>query len=146
MAVTISRYNGTTKHIVDTQFSSITFKAMLLNASASFVATNTTLNQVSNSGVNEVSGSGWPVGGVTLTGVTSSIVDTNGVMIDAADVEIEATGGVIGPASALVIYDDADANKLPLWYVDFGGAQTAGEGTPFKITFSANGISRITSS
>jgi hypothetical protein len=145
MAVTISRYNGTTKYIVDTQFSSITFKAMLLNASASFVATNTTLNQVSNSGANQVSGNGWPAGGVTLAGVTATIVDTNGVMIDATDIDVDATGGPIGPASALVIYDDADANKIPLWYVDFGGAQSAGDGTPFKITFSANGISRITS-
>jgi roadblock/LC7 domain-containing protein len=145
MAVTISRYNHTTTMLVNKDVEYSTLKAMLLSGAATFTAANTTLAQVTNSGANEVSGNGWAVGGQTLANVTVSVVDTNGAMIDADDIDVEAVAGAIGPATALVIYDDSDANKAPLWYVDFDGSQTAGEGTPFKITFSASGISRITS-
>lgn len=144
MAVTISRYNHTTKKLVNKEVDYTALKAMLLKSSASFTAGNTTLTQVTNAGANEVSGNGWASGGEALQNVTVTVVDTNGAMIDADDIDVEATGGPIGPTTALVIYDDADANKAPLWYVDFDGAQTAGEGTPFKVTFSASGISRIT--
>lgn len=144
MAVTISRYNHTTKKLVNKEVDYTSLKAMLLNSGASFTATNTTMTQVTNSGAHEVSGNGWAVGGQPLQSVAVTVVDTNGAMIDADDISVEATGGAIGPATALVIYDDG-ATKTPLWYVDFDGSQTAGEGTPFKITLSASGISRVTS-
>lgn len=145
MAVTISRYNHTTKKQLNKELTPASFKVMLLKAAASFTAANTTLTQVTNSGANEVSGGGWPVGGVALANAAVTTVETNGAMLDADDISVEAVGGAIGPATALVIYDDADPSKAPLWYVDFDGSQTAGEGTPFKITFSASGISRVTS-
>lgn len=145
MAVTISRYNHTSKKLMNKEVDLSTLKVMLLNSSASFTATNTTLNQVNNSGAYQVSGNGWTSGGVTLSNVAVTVVDTNGAMLDADDVDVEATGGAIGPAYALVIYDDTDSNDAPLWFIDFDGAQTAGEGTSFKITFNANGILRVTS-
>jgi hypothetical protein len=143
MAVTISRYNHTARRFLNKEVDTSNIKVMLLNAAASFGAAQTQLTQVTNAGANQVSGNGWPSGGVTLSGVTITTVSTNGAMIDAADIEITATGGDIGPTFAAVIYDDATANDPPLWYIDFGGSQTAGAGTPFKIAWSANGIARV---
>lgn len=143
MAVTISRYNHTAKRFLNKEVDITNLKVLLLNAAASFAAGNTQLTQVTNAGAYQVSGNGWPSGGVLLAGVTITTVSTNGAMIDAGDIEIEATGGDIGPTYAAVIYDDAAANDPPLWYIDFGAAQTAGAGTPFKISWSANGIARV---
>lgn len=144
MAVSISRYNHTVKKLMNKEVDLTSLKVMLLNASASFNATHTALNQVTNSGTYEVSGNGWTSGGVALANVSVTTVDTNGSMFDADDVEVIATGGPIGPANGCVIFDDADANKAPLWFIDFDGSQQAGTSTPFKITFSVNGISRVT--
>lgn len=144
MAVTISRYNHTLKKLLNKEITYSTLKLMLLSDDAAFDATDAQLTDVTNAGANEVDGNGWDAGGEPLTGVTISIVDTDGAMLDADDVTVQAAGGPIGPAYAAVIYDDTDANDAPLWFVDFGGAQTAGLGTDFKITFNANGIQRVT--
>lgn len=145
MANTVKRYNGAIEYYVEKGLENLTLKLMLLNSSATFVATHTALTQVTNAGANEVHGNGWAQGGVTLSNVSVSIVDTNGAIIDADDISVKASGGAIGPASAYVIFDDAHANKIPLWFFEFDDTQTAGDDTEMKITFSANGIARITS-
>lgn len=144
MAITISRYNHTAKKIANKEVTYTTLKVMLLDDGASFTAANTQLTQVTNAGAYEVDGNGWTTGGETLENVAVTVHDTNGAKIDADDVDVEADGGSIGPAYAAVIYDDTDADDAPLWYIDFDGPQTAGEGTPFKIQFAADGIYTIT--
>lgn len=145
MATTISRYNHTLKKIINKEVTYTTLKVMLLNNSAAFDATDTTLaGPAGVANANEVSGNGWTVGGETLASVAVTIVDTDGAMIDAADLEKTASGASIGPAYAAVIYDDTDASDAPLWYVDFGEAKEADDGTPFKFTINASGLIRVT--
>lgn len=143
MAITITPYNHTRRKFLaqDVDFGGL--KVVLLNASASFTAANTQLTQVTNAGAYEVSGNGWPAGGPMLDNFAVTTVATSVAMLDADDVSEDADGGDIGPAYYAVIYDDADANDAPLWFIDFDGAKTAGAGTPFKIAFSANGIARV---
>lgn len=145
MAETISRYNHTAKLTWNKEIDYSTLKVMLLTDDATFTAGNTTLAQVTNTGAYQVSGNGWTAGGITLASAAITTVATNGSMLDAADISITATGGDIGPAYKAVIYDDTHANDAPLWFIDFDGAKTAGEGTPFLIRINANGISRLTS-
>jgi hypothetical protein len=144
MATTISRYNHTLKKLINKEVTYTTLKVMLLNDSATFDATDTTLTDVTNSGAYEVSGNGWTEGGETLASVAVTTVSTDGAMIDAADLEADASGGSIGPAYAAVIYDDTDSDDAPLWYVDFGEAKEADDGTPFKFTINASGLLRVT--
>ncbi len=144
MAITISRYNHTAAKMASGAVTLGSLKLMLLDNSASFTAANTALTTVSNAGAYEVDGGGWTTGGEALASAAVTTVDTNGSMLDAADIVVTATGADIGPAYAGVIYDDADGSDAPLWYIDFDGPQTAGDGTDFRVTFSASGIFRIT--
>lgn len=142
MAVSISRYNHTAKKLLNKEVTYTTLKAQLLNATATFTATHTTLTQVNNAGAYQVSGNGWTAGGELLGSVAVTVVDTNDAMLDAADITKTATGGSIGPAYGCVIYDDTDAGDAPLWFINFDGVREAGEGTDFKIVWNASGIYR----
>lgn len=144
MAFTIHTYNHSLKLMMNKEIVYTTLKCMLLDNNAVFDATDTTLADVLAGAATEVSGNGWDAGGEPLTGEAITTVDTDGVMLDANDLSIGATGGSIGPAYAAVIYDDSHADDAPLFYVDFGGLQEAGDGTDFKVTFAANGILRAT--
>lgn len=145
MAVTISRYNHTAKKLLNSEVTLASLKFMLLDNTATFDATDTTLTDVAGSAnAKEVDGNGWTTGGEAVASAAITTVDTDGAMLDAADITVTATGGSIGPAYAGVIYDDADTDDQPLWYVDFGTGETAGTGTDFKVTFNASGIFRVT--
>jgi hypothetical protein len=102
-----------------------------------------------NSGSFEVYGNGWPVGGVNLSSVTWTQValDTgtsNDAKLSADNVVVNATGGAIGPASFALIY--YRPTWVPLWFITFNSAQTAGATTDFKFTWPTNGIHTITKS
>lgn len=140
MAVTISLYDHTAKLFANGDVTLSTLKVQLLSASASFTASHTALTSVNNSGAYEVDGNGWTTGGETLANVAVTVTGTNDAKLDADDVSVTATGGSVGPASYAVIYDDTDASDAPLAFIDFDGAQEAGVGTDFKITWNANGI------
>jgi hypothetical protein len=140
MAVTVSQYNHTAKKFANKEVTLTTLKFMLLNDSATFNATHTQLTQVTNAGTYQVSGNGWAAGGPTLANVAVSVVAPNDAKLDADDISVTATGGSIGPAYKGVLYDDTDANDAPLLFIDFGGAQTAGVGTSFLVTWHADGI------
>lgn len=144
MAVTISFYNHTRKLFANDEVGLADLKFMLLGSGASFDATDTDIDDVAGVDTppraNEVSGNGWTAGGEDLAGAAVTVVATNGAMLDATDIEVEATGGNIGPASYGVVYDSVTGNVL--WFVDFDGEQTAGEGTPFKVVWNASGIAR----
>lgn len=138
MAVTMSLYDHTVKLIVNKEVTYTTLKVKLLDNTATFSASQTTVASVDGSGAKEVSGNGWTSGGITLTGVAVTQVTTNDAMLDADDVAVTASGGSIGPAYAALVYDST-SNK-PLVYIDFGQAQSAGSTTDFKIVWDATGI------
>lgn len=142
MAITASMYNHTANRFQSgANAAGDVYKAILLSASASFVATHTTINQVTNTGAYEVSGNGWTAGGETLAGVTIPSKDTNDSMFDANDISVDAVGGDIGPASAVVLVNSTDGT--PEVFINFGEARTANVGTPFKITWDAAGIVEV---
>lgn len=140
MAVTISQYDHTEQLFASGSVTLSTLKVQLLSASASFTASHTALTSVNNSGAYEVSGNGWTAGGETIANVAVTTVTTNDAKLDGDDISVTATGGDIGPASGAVVYDDTDASDAPLFFIDFDGAQTAGVGTDFIISWNASGI------
>lgn len=127
----MSVYNHLAKLLLNQEVDLGNVKAMLLDGNAAFDATHTDIDQVSNSGAWEVYGNGWAQGGPALTNVSTSIVSTDDAVLTADDVSVTATGGPIGPADAVVFYD-ASSGK-PLAFYAFGGSETAGETTPFKL-------------
>lgn len=138
----LQRYNHTIRKLLDGTVTIANMKAMLLSSSASFDATHTTVNQVSNTGGYEVSGNGWDSGGEAVANAAWSTVDTDDAMLDADNLSVTATGGNIGPASAALLL----VGTVPLFYQAFGSPQTAGSGTPFLLSINANGICRVTGS
>jgi len=141
MAVTISVYNHTAAKFADGSFAvSHTYKVKLLTA-ATFDATNTTL---AATGGTEVAGAnGYTTGGQALANVAVSTVTTNDAKFDADDVTWTASGGNL-TASYGILFNDTNANDPPLAFIDFGGSQTAGDGTQFKIVWNASGIFTFT--
>lgn len=138
---TITLYNHTVaRFVTGANAAADTYKVMLLSSSASFNATHTTLDQVSNTGSYEVYGNGWPQGGFTLTGVTLALATTNDAAFDAADVSQAISGGALGPFSAYVIYNDTDSDNPPLAYVALTSAQTVSDGNTAGIAWDADGI------
>lgn len=141
MAVTISLYNHTAKLFAEgSNASGDTYKVKLYTA-ATFNATHTTLAGVG--GTEATTGTGYNAGGPALTNVAVTTVTTNDARFDADDVTLTASGGSI-TASYGVLYNDTDANDPPLAFIDFGGSQSAGAGTDFKIIWDANGIFSFT--
>lgn len=138
MAVTMSLYDHTVKLLVNKEVTYTTLKVKLLDDTASFVASDTTVNAVDGSGAKEVSGNGWTAGGLTLASVAVTQVTTNDAILDANDASATASGGSIGPAYAALLYDSTSLK--PLVYIDFGQAQSAGDTTDFKIVWHADGI------
>lgn len=134
---TISFYNHTRKLYANQEIDVDALKVMLL-LDHTFDATDDDVSE--DIAGDEVFGFGWDEGGEPVGSEVISIVATSGAMLDAADVEVTATGGAIGPADGAVVYD-ATSDK-PLWYIDFEGEETAGEGTQFRIVWNVNGIAR----
>lgn len=135
MAILIFPYDHTLKLLIGQEVSLTDLKLILLDDTAVFDPSDTDLTDVADA---EVHGNGWTQGGEPLTSVTASIFGTNGVKLDADDIEKTATSGAIGPAYYGDIYDSS-TDKL-LARIDFDGPKEAGEGTPFKITWDANGF------
>ena len=139
MAVTISIYNHTAKLFADgSNAAADTYKVKLFTA-ATFTATNTT--ETAAGGTEVANGNGYTTGGATLSGVAVTTVTTNDAMFDANDVTWSASGGAIA-ASYGRIYNSTDST--PLAFIDFGGSQSAGDGTDFKVVWNASGIFTFT--
>ncbi|MFZ9326841.1 MAG: hypothetical protein ACO24H_05210 [Polynucleobacter sp.] len=137
MAVTISLYNHTAKLFASGENAvADSYKVMLCTA-ATFDATNTTLAGVTKT---EVAGSfGYTTGGQALASVAVTTVTTNDAKFDANDVTWTASGGAI-TASYAILYNDTDADDPPIAFIDFGGSESAGDGTDFLIVWNASGI------
>ena len=141
MAVTVSLYNHTAARFADgSNAASDNYKVMLCTA-ATFTASNTTLASITKTEV--ANGNGYTTGGAALTNVAVSTVTTNDAKFDADDATWSASGGAV-TASYAILYNDTDANDPPVAFIDFGGSQTAGDGTDFKIIWNANGIFTFT--
>lgn len=141
MPVTISLYNHTAKLFADgSNAAADTYKVRLMSA-ATFNATHTTL--AATSGTEVANGNGYTTGGATLAGVTVATTTTNDATFDANDVTWSASGGSIS-AVAAILYNSTDTNSPPLAFIDFGGTETAGDGTDFKIVWNASGIFTFT--
>lgn len=141
MAVTVSLYNHTTARFASgANASTDTYKVKLLTA-ATFNATHTTL--AATGGTEVASGTGYTTGGQALTNVTVSTVTTNDAKFDADDVTWSASSGAIA-ASYAILFNDTDTDDPPLLFIDFGGEESAGAGTDFKIVWNADGIVSFT--
>lgn len=137
MAVTISLYNHTAQRFASGANSvGDTYKAKLLTA-ATFNATHTTLAQTG--GTEVANANGYTTGGAALSNVLVTTVTTNDAKFDADDVVWNATGGSIS-ANYCILYNDSDTDDPPVAFIDFGGNETADNGTVFKITWGTDGI------
>lgn len=88
---------------------------------------------------NEVFGTGWVTGGVTLASPTCTVVAGVGVMFDATDVSQATT--TLTNAQGCLIYDSTVSSR-GLIFVNFGAAYSTSAGT-FGITWDANGVARL---
>jgi len=141
VAITVSLYNHTTQRFASgANAIGDTYKLKLLTAST-FNATHTTL--AATGGTEVANGNGYTTGGATLTNVAVTTVTTNDAKFDADDVTWTASGGSISANSA-ILYDDTDGDDPPLLHIDFGGTETAGDGTDFKVVWNSNGIVSFT--
>lgn len=137
MAVTINLYNHTAAKFADGSFAvGDTYKVMLCTA-ATFTAADTTLAGITKTEHSNTNG--YTTGGAALANVAVTTVTTNDAKFDADDVTWTASGGAIA-ASYAIIYNDTDADDPPLAFVDFGGEESAGDGTDFKLVWNASGI------
>ncbi len=137
MAVTISLYNHTAAKFADGSFAAAdTYKVKLLTA-ATFNATHTTL--AGTGGTESTTATGYTAGGQALASVAVTTVTTNDAKFDANDLTWSASGGAI-VASYAILYNDTDADDPPVAFIDFGGSESAGDGTDFIIVWNASGI------
>lgn len=145
MAVTIAAYDHFVELFGDNtiDLDGDTFKAELYNSSFVFNAADTARADISANAL--ATANGYTNPGQNLSTVTwthSGSVTT----FDAADVTWNASGGSIGPADDCVVYDDTTTSPLDALClaIDFGGSETAADGTPFKIAWNSSGIFTVT--
>lgn len=86
---------------------------------------------------NEVTATGWPAGGLALSGVTSSASGTT-YTFTASNRAGGATDTVTN-AYGCLIYDNTITTKDGICYLAFGGANSVTSGT-FTVVFSGSGI------
>lgn len=141
MAVSISLYNHTARRFADgSNAPTDTYKVALYTA-ATFNAADTTLAGVTKTEV--ANGNGYTTGGATLANVAVTTVSPNDAKFAADDATWSASGAPI-TASFAIIYNDTDANDPPIAFIDFGGSESAGASTDFKLLWNASGIFTFT--
>jgi len=142
MAVTIQFYNNTRKLFPNNEVRLADFKVMLVNNNTA--SNNAAFNNISQIVANEVSGNNWAVGGQGIGSAAIAVSSNNEATLTGNNISQTASGGPIGPALGGVIYVCNAATAHPLWFIDFGGSQSAGDGTAFKINWNASGIAQWT--
>jgi hypothetical protein len=137
VAVTISLYNHTARQFADGSFAAGDTYKLMLCTSATFSAADTTLAGITKT---EIAGSfGYTTGGKALTGIAVTTTTTNDAKFAADDVTWSASGGSIAAAFG-ILYNDTDTNDPPVAFINFGGTETAGSGTDFRVIWDASGI------
>ena len=119
-----------------------TYKVILLSSAATFVAAATTVDEVTNSGANEVSGNGWTAGGMTIGNPTITQVTTNDSQFSGDNIITEISGGDLGPFSAYVIVNSTDSK--PLAYITLDAPETVTSGLYAQIAWPSDGIIKFT--
>ena len=140
MAVTMQFYEQFLVNVGNgnINLSSDTFKVILVN-SYSFDAAHDEKTDVVASEI--ANGNGYTTGGEAITSQSWAWDGADSrVEFDGADITWTASGGSIGPATGAIVYSDTSTNDKLMAYIDFGGSETAGDGTDFKITWHADGI------
>lgn len=139
MAVTVEFFNKFVENMGggNIDMKSDTFKIMLVTSSYTFDPTDETKADLG--AVELANGNGYTTGGATIGSTTFSYA-AGKTTFDGGDVTWTASGGDIGPVTGAVIYSDTSSGDLLVCYIDFDGAQTAGDTTDFKIVFHADGI------
>jgi len=115
--------------------------ALLTNA---YTPNQDTHNYYDDVSSNEVSGTGYTGGGITLTNKTNTYNGASNVIVLDAD-DVTWSSSTI-TARYAVVYDASpatNATKPLIGYVDFGSDQSSSNGN-FTITWDATGIVRIT--
>jgi hypothetical protein len=141
MAVTISFYNHTRKLFTNGEVDLSSLKFMLRNDTTVFNAAHAVVADLAGA---EVSGNGWTAGGEAIGSAAVTTVETNGAMLDGADISVEASGSAITASRGVIVANDF-ASPLALnvlFFVDFDETKSADAGTPFNVTWNANGIAR----
>ena len=110
-----------------------TIKIALYTSSATLDASTTAYTAT-----NEVSGTGYSAGGVTLTGATIGTSGTT-AYVDFDDPEWTSASFT---ARGALIYNDTTAGDNSIAVLDFGGDFTVSSGT-FRIVFPAAGATAI---
>lgn len=143
MAVTISLYNHAARYLANGDVMAATQIKLTLCTSATFNASDATFGSVTKTVLpNGVNGYTEAI----LDGVAVSTVTTNDAMLDASDVVWIAQGGSISAAFAILsfIQPQVPNDQIPLAFINFGGTQTAADGTEFRVTWNAGGIFTFT--
>ncbi len=131
---TTRQFNHTTKLFLSQQVDIGNLVVMLLDATATFDATDTTLLEVAGvAHAKEVDGNGWATGGQVFASVGVTTTTTDDATLAGDEIRIRATGGSIGPTSAMVVYDATHVDDAPLFYVEFSEPIYAGVGTDFLV-------------
>lgn len=142
MAVTITLFDHTAQRFADgSNAVGDTYKVNLYSA-FTLDTTATTKAAAETGGTQLSTANGYTQNSKTLTGVTVTKTG-NDAAFDADDVSWTASGAAIEAIGALV-YNDTDTNDPPLAYIDFGGTQSAGDSTDFKILWDVAGIVTFT--
>ena len=134
MAITQAMCTSFKAEILDEQHDLVadTLKIALFTSSASLGASTTAYSTS-----NEVSGTGYTAGGVTLTSTTVSTTGTT-AHFDADDPTFTSASFT---ARGALIYNSSNSDKA-IAVLDFGGDFTVSAGT-FKIVFPAAGTNAI---
>lgn len=124
-------YDGAVAGFLTDSVTFVNLRLMLLAPSVVFNPSHTTIAQVTNNGVDEVWGGGWPQGGPTLTDV--NISDVNGtVALRANPVAGNITSGTITAVKAVVY--DAFTDR-PLVFVELPIPVTAETGDALQFNW-----------
>lgn len=101
-------------------------------------------HQYKSSVTNEVTGTGWAAGGVTVTGMSVAYdTATNVLKIDGVDISENPVTVAAARYGVLYVSTGVDATSPLIGYVDFDGDQSATAGT-VAITWNASGIATVT--
>ena len=139
MAVTINFFDNTRKQFANGEVRLADLKVMLVNNNTAAVF-NKAYNNISQIVANEISGNNWTAGGEAVASAAIAVTGTNNAVLTGNNITRTASGGPIGSALGAVLYQCNATTAFPYLQIDFGGAQSAGDGTAFKINWNASGI------
>lgn len=136
---TLSFFNNTINNFNLGNYStSDVYKVLLLNTSASFLATSVTIDDATSSGSWEVYGNNWSQGGIEIENISITVDGTNGSKFDGDDISQQITGGNLGPISSYII---ANSTKdSPIVYIELDSPQTVLQNNNATFTWNVSGI------